>query len=62
MKSALANIIHTIEHTVETLNLERDHELAINHQRDYDLFIHDLGKIRMQARVMLQMVKYGEDE
>ena len=63
MKAALENLIATLEHVVESLNLDRDHEYAVENLREYDEFIHDLGKDRMKARAILESVKYqGEGE
>jgi len=58
MKVALENLIATLEHVVESLNLERDHEFAKNWPNKYDQFIHDLGVDRMRAREILESVKY----
>jgi len=44
----------------EALNLERDNKVAIERQREFDMFIHDIGKLRMQARDFLIDVKYEE--
>jgi len=63
MKAALENLIATLEHVVESLNLDRDHEYAVENLREYDEFIHDLGVDRMRAREILESVKYqGEGE
>ena len=62
MITAIKNLIANIEHVVETLNLERDHEFVKNNERIYDELIHDLGKNRMIAREILQSLKYGEGE
>ena len=47
-----------MELCAENLNLEREHDFAIENEREYDEFISDLGSIRMKARQMLQEVKY----
>ena len=60
MIAAVKNLIASIEHAVETLNLERDHEYAIKNERRYDQLIHDLGKNRMTLRAILFDLKYGE--
>ncbi len=62
MITALQNLIANIEHVVETLNLERDHEFVKNNERLYDELIHDLGKNRMRAREILISIKYGGEE
>jgi len=62
MITAIKNLIANIEHVVETLNLERDHEFVKNNERIYDELIHDLGKNRMTAREILQSLKYGGEE
>jgi len=63
MKAALENLIATLEHVVQSLNEDRDHEYVKDNPREYDEFIHDLGKDRMKARAILESVKYqGEGE
>ena len=58
MKKTLAVLITVMELCADNLNIERDHEFAIDNQREYDEFISDLGTLRMKARQMLQEVKY----
>ena len=58
MKKTLAVLIAVMELCSENLNLEREHDFAIENEREYDEFISDLGSIRMKARQMLQDVKY----
>ena len=58
MKAALENLIATLEHVVESLNEDRDHQFAKDWPRKYDQFIHDLGVDRMRAREILESVKY----
>jgi hypothetical protein len=58
MKRTLAVLITVMELCAENLNLERDHDFAIENEREYDEFISDLGSIRMKARKMLEDVKY----
>ena len=58
MKKTLAVLITVMELCAENLNLERDHDFAIENEREYDEFISDLGSIRMKARQMLEDVKY----
>jgi len=60
MITAIKNLIASIEHAVETLNLERDHEYAIKNERRYDLIIHDLGIMRMNLGAILDDLKYGK--
>lgn len=60
MKKTLAVLITVMELCAENLNFERDHQFAIENQRDYDEFISDLGSIRMKARQMLEDVKYDK--
>lgn len=60
MIAAIKNLIASIEHAVETLNLEREHEYAIKNERRYDLLIHDLGVIRMNLRAIELNLKYGK--
>ena len=63
MKAALENLIATLEHVAESLNEDRDHQFAKENPREYDEFLHDLGKDRMKARAILESVKYqGEGE
>jgi hypothetical protein len=58
MKKTLAVLISVMELCAENLNLEREHDFAIENEREYDEFISDLGSIRMKARQMLDEVKY----
>lgn len=58
MKKTLAVLITVMELCADNLNIERDHEFAIDNQREYDEFISDLGSVRMKARQMLEDVKY----
>ena len=58
MKKTLAVLITVMELCADNLNIERDHEYAIDNQREYDEFISDLGSLRMKARQMLEDVKY----
>jgi hypothetical protein len=58
MKKTLAVLITVMELCADNLNIERDHEYAIDNQREYDEFISDLGTLRMKARQMLEDVKY----
>ena len=58
MKKTLAVLITEMELCADNLNIERDHEYAIDNQREYDEFISDLGTLRMKARQMLEDVKY----
>ena len=60
MKKTLAVLITVMELCAENLNFEREHQFAIENQRDYDEFISDLGSIRMKARQMLEDVKYDK--
>ena len=60
MKKTLAVLITVMELCAENLNFERDHQFAIENQREYDEFISDLGSIRMKARQMLEDVKHDE--
>ena len=60
MKKTLAVLITVMELCAENLNFERNHQFAIENQRDYDEFISDLGSIRMKARQMLEDVKYDK--
>ena len=60
MKKTIAVLITVMELCAENLNFERDHQFAIENQRDYDEFISDLGSIRMKARQMLEDVKYDK--
>ena len=48
MKAALQNLIATLEHVVQSLNEDRDHDYVKENPREYDEFIHDLGKDRMK--------------
>lgn len=58
MKKTLAALIAVLELSAENLNLEREHDFAIENEREYDEFISDLGSIRMKARQMLDEIKY----
>ena len=58
MKKTLEALIAVLELSAENLNLEREHDFAIENEREYDEFISDLGSIRMKARQMLEDVKY----
>ena len=61
MKAALENLIATLEHVVQSLNEDRDHDYVKENPREYDEFIHDLGKDRMKAKAILESVKYQGD-
>ncbi len=61
MKKTLEALIAILELSSENLNLERDHNFAIDNERYYDNFIADLGDVRMKARLILNEVKYAEE-
>jgi len=61
MKKTLEALIAILELSSENLNLERDHNFAIDNERYYDNFIADLGDVRMKARKILNEVKYVDE-
>tara|TARA_R110002012_G_scaffold68169_2_gene177196 strand:+ start:1250 stop:1435 length:186 start_codon:yes stop_codon:yes gene_type:complete len=61
MKAALKNIIAANEHAAETIHLDSEIVKMLEGTditlREFDEFVHDLGKTRMMARRILEAVK-----
>ena len=61
MKAALRNLIATLEHSAETIHLDSEVVSMLEGTditlREFDEFVHDLGKNRMMARRILEAVK-----
>ena len=58
MKKTLEALIAILELSAENLNLDREHDFAIENERYYDNFIADIGILRMRAKSIHQEVKY----
>jgi hypothetical protein len=62
MKKTLEALIAVLELSAENLNLEREHNFAIENEQYYDNFIADIGILRMRAKAIHQEVKYKKVE
>ncbi len=62
MKAALKAIIATLEHTAESIHLDTELVSQLDGTditiREFDEFVHDLGKNRIMARRILEAINY----